>query len=592
MKLNKNNNNPINHEKNINELKSLSLDISESNNIGLNSDILEYSNIIYTLFVNHYNFLVDNKTFYNRDRLIIGKVDIEPVLYAAYFLSGAEGDIKDLENLEYLEENYNYFKKIPDALSYSVGASIGEAHISSLLNINSVSYKIYGICQFNALSNGINIESARFAGENKLNNLIIITVGDSSVKELYESLGFNVYSALNEHDSIDKALNDAKKSDKPSLIIIDKLNIDFDIKNISEIKNKLGVRDIKFAISNDVMEDIQYLINEREKNLEKNFKDSIASLTPESSLILKSLILTNKRVSSSNIVFIPNDGASTLDNSNKLLESYIKNSNNLIFASTNLKEYGSISDSQIFNSNNYKGATINLENNLYSSGFIINGLTESGLRPVLETNAKTARYFIPAVCYARHVSLPVIYILVNDKDDNQDISYLRETTDIDMFTPFDANEVIGSFKAVMNKEEEVSVILVTREESKISESSSINDTARGAYILLNERLSFDGTIICSSSSVNLAVSVREILFSRGLDYRIVSCPNIKRFLKQSEEYKDKVLPVEKRKIIIENSNSTYWNRVVFNNKYILNYKDFKTFSYDAKKFADKIEKLK
>ena len=47
--------------------------------------------------------------------------------------------------------------------------------------------------------------------------------------------------------------------------------------------------------------------------------------------------------------------------------------------------------------------------------------------------------------------------------------------------------------------------------------------------------------------------------TKGIDIRVVSMPNINRFLSQDKEYIDKVLPVEVKKIVIEASSSYSWN---------------------------------
>jgi len=587
MKLKKNNNNPINHTKNLNELTGLSLDINNNLNLSKNEDMLNYSAAVYALFVDHLNFLVDDSTFYNRDRLIIDSKSFLPLLYGMYFLSGRDAEIKDLKDKKYLESNFKIGTICPDALCYSVGAALGERHVKGLLNVDGVSYNIYTFLSPEKLSSGLSYSSARLAVSLKLNNLIAISENKYDLYSEYENLGFNVISTDNNYEKITSALDSAKKSNMPSLVLINTSSYDYDINNISDVKNKLNVRDIEFAISNDVMEDIEYLIDNRVKNLEKTFKSSIANLDSESSLILKALLLNNKRVSSSNIVFMPEDGASNLENSCKLLNSYFDNTNILINTSTDFDRFKNTIGDGVLRDSDYKNVNIDLSLNKHSGSYIINGLTESGLRPVIYSDIRESSYFLPAIEYAKENHLPIIYVLVGKSP--FDITNLRNI-DIDMFTPFDTNELVGSFKAVMSKEEDPSIIVVCEKNMEIFDASSINDTVMGGYVIEKEKLEFDGILVSSSEDVELAIDVSKKLFSKGLDFRVVSVPNLKRFLEQSEEYRDNVLPVEKRKIIIENSSSTYWNKIVFNSKYILNSKDFNELD-DNDAFAKKIESL-
>ena len=78
-------------------------------------------------------------------------------------------------------------------------------------------------------------------------------------------------------------------------------------------------------------------------------------------------------------------------------------------------------------------------------------------------------------------------------------------------------------------------------------------------------------------------------------------PNLGRFLKQDEEYIEKVLPVEIRKIVVEASSSMSWNKLIFNSKYLITldefgasgkYKDvYKKYGFDSESLEEKIENL-
>ena len=78
-------------------------------------------------------------------------------------------------------------------------------------------------------------------------------------------------------------------------------------------------------------------------------------------------------------------------------------------------------------------------------------------------------------------------------------------------------------------------------------------------------------------------------------------PNLGRFLKQDDEYIEKVLPVEIRKIVVEASSSMSWNKLIFNSKYLItldefgasgNYKDvYKKYGFDSESLEEKIENL-
>ena len=78
-------------------------------------------------------------------------------------------------------------------------------------------------------------------------------------------------------------------------------------------------------------------------------------------------------------------------------------------------------------------------------------------------------------------------------------------------------------------------------------------------------------------------------------------PNLNRFLKQDEEYIESVLPVEVRKIVVEAGSSFSWNRLIFNDKYLITLDTFgasgkkddvyKKFGFDVDSLEEKIENL-
>ncbi len=586
MKLFKNNDNPINNIKNINELASLGIDMLSCSKYGNRNNILQYANTVYALIANHLMYVNDNITFANRDRIITSNLGIDNLFYGAYFLGGCSLELDNLKDFKYLEDNYsNLFTSLKDSISYAVGASIGEKHANSL--IPEINYNVYALVNENSLNSGISIESLKLAVNLNLNNLIILSVCNSVNKDVYEALGLNIITTENNYEEINKAILDAKKSNIPSIIYIKPLSFNFDINSDSEIKENLSTRNIPFTISNDVMEDFQYLINERLKDFSSCFDNM--SDSEEIVNLFKSLTLNNKRISSNNVIFIPEEGESTLSSSSKLLNGYYENSKIIFGASTNYSEYGhKIKNFELFSSSNYLGSNLDLSNNLMSAPYIVNGICNAGFRPFLASSLLLASSFLPAIITARNLNLPVIYLFKGNTFETLNVSYLRDISDIDIFRPCDANEVLGTYKAVMSKEEGTSAILLSTHDSTILDSTSINDTIHGGYVAYPEKINLDAILISSGEDVYYAIEISKILFTKGIDVRVVSMPNLKRFLNSSSEYKDNVLPVEKRKIILENSNSSYWNKVIFNSKYILNYKNFELCKIDNRVDTEKL----
>ena len=135
----------------------------------------------------------------------------------------------------------------------------------------------------------------------------------------------------------------------------------------------------------------------------------------------------------------------------------------------------------------------------------------------------------------------------------------------------------------------------------ILEYTKANEVEKGGYIALDPMEKPKGIIITSGEELHLVIEAVKNLKVKGLNIRVVSMPNLGRFLKQDEEYIEKVLPVEIRKIVVEASSSMSWNKIIFNSKYLItldefgasgNYKDvYKKYGFDPESLEEKIEYL-
>ena len=105
----------------------------------------------------------------------------------------------------------------------------------------------------------------------------------------------------------------------------------------------------------------------------------------------------------------------------------------------------------------------------------------------------------------------------------------------------------------------------------------------------------------SGEELHLAIEVAKRLLVKGIEVRVVSIPNLGRFLKQDPEYIESVLPVEVRKIAIEASSSMSWNKLIYNSKYLITLVEFgssgkkndvyKKYGFDIDTLEEKVEDL-
>ena len=135
----------------------------------------------------------------------------------------------------------------------------------------------------------------------------------------------------------------------------------------------------------------------------------------------------------------------------------------------------------------------------------------------------------------------------------------------------------------------------------ILECTNSNDVEKGGYILVDPEKKPDGIIISSGEEIHQVIAAAKMLKTKGIELRVVSIPNLGRFMNQTYEYIEEILPVEVRKIVVEASSSFSWNRIIFNEKYLITldkfgksgkYKDvYQEYGFDSESLANKIEEL-
>ena len=244
-------------------------------------------------------------------------------------------------------------------------------------------------------------------------------------------------------------------------------------------------------------------------------------------------------------------------------------------------------------------------------GAISNGLALCGFRPYASTFLSFSDYLKPAMRLTAMMNLSNIYIFTHDSisvgEDGpthqpiEQLLALRTLPNLDVFRPADANEVIGSYKAIFEKESGPSAITLARNNVPILEETKANEVEKGAYIALDTMKKPMGIIMSSGEELHLVLEVAKRLKTKGIDIRVVSVPNLGRFLKQSDEYIEDLLPVEVRKIVVEASSSFSWNKLIYNSKYIITIDEFgasgkkedvyKKYGFDVDSLEERIEQL-
>ena len=660
MRLVKNNDNPINEGKIISQIRSLGIDMINEAKSGHPGIVLGAAPIIYTLYANHLRFDRDNPNYFNRDRFIMSAGHGSALLYSTLFMAGFDLEIEDLKNFRQINSKTPGHPELGitpgvdmttgplgQGFATAVGVAIAEAHLEARYNKfskNLFDFNTYVLCGDGDLEEGISYEAASLAGTLGLNKLIVLydsndTQLDSNtdivftedIKMRFEACNWNYLKVIDGEDyvSISKAIDEAKKSTKPTIIEI-KTKIGKFSKNegkniihggplekddITNIKSKLNIRDVSFNVSNDTIEDFQDLITKRCNNISESFNEKLEKLNSDIKDEIMYLMSSNKKLDFKDLIYDePEDkqespiitSGKVLNELSKLNQSIIGGSSDVFRATKTL-----IEKEDVFSPKNYKGRNIYFGVREHAMGAILNGLAITGYRPYGATFLTFSNYLMPAIRMGAMLKLPITYIFTHDSislgEDGpthqpiEQLAQLRAIPNLEVFRPCDANEVIGVYKTIMKKENSPAVISLSKNILPILEETNSNEVEKGGYIVRNNLRKLDGIIISSGEEVHIAIEIAKRLNIKGFDIRVVSMPSISRFLENTKDYIEEILPVGIRKIVIEASSKMPWNEIVFNKKYLItldNYgksgkKDdvYKEFGFDIDSLEEKVEDL-
>ena len=648
-------NEPINERKIIDSIRLLAIDMINEAKSGHPGIALDLAPTIYTVYANHLRFDPENPNFYNRDRFVLSCGHASSVLYSTLYMAGFDLTLDDLKNFRQIDSKTPGHPELGvtpgvdistgplgEGFASAVGMAMAGKHTNALLETKDdvIDYNVYVVCSDGDLMEGVSYEAASLAGNLQLDNLIVLydsndisldgklsLSSNNNIRLIYEGMGWNTIEVINSEDlsMLNSAIEQAKNSDKPTLIEVKSIIGQYsklqgtnlchgkplEKDDISSIKEKLGLRDIPFTVSTEALEDFRYIINARCCNLVSDFESRVKKLSDSDKEFLNELMSDEKKITlnSLDLELEKDDPLRTIGG--KVLNAYSKDSRLLFGGSADLfsscKNYVDGGD---FSKDDYSGKNIFFGVREHAMGSILNGLALSGYIAYGSTFLSFSDYLKPAMRMATLQNLPVVYIFTHDSisvgedgpthEPVEQLNSLRNIINLNTYRPCDSNEVIGTYKAIMT-DVKPSAIVLSRNKTRTFEKTSINNVKKGGYIVREEQRGFDGILISSGEDVDSAIEVAERLAVKGFDLRVVSMPSLGIFMNQSDEYIDSIIPVEKKKIVIEKSRKVDWNRIIFNDKYIISLEEYgasgkvadvlKKYGFDLDTLEEKVESL-
>jgi transketolase len=208
-----------------------------------------------------------------------------------------------------------------------------------------------------------------------------------------------------------------------------------------------------------------------------------------------------------------------------------------------------------------------------SSGLALHG----GVRPYAASFFIFTDYGRPAIRLACIMDLPVIYVMTHDSiglgedgTTHQPIEHLasfRAMPHIHVIRPADANEGSYAWRMAIERMDGPTMLVLTRQKLPVFDRKKLADAKgvlKGAYVLSAEKKDDpDVLLIGTGSEVQLIVEAQDKLLKEGIDARVISMPCWEVFRKQSQSYRNEVLPPTcKKRLAVEAGSPEGWEEWV------------------------------
>ena len=593
----------------INSIRNLALDMINDAGSGHPGITLDAAPIIYTLFANHLVFNNDNPSWINRDRFVLSAGHASALLYSTLFFSGYPISLEELKKyrrIDGLPGHPSYNLKIGveattgslgEGFATSVGLAIAEEYLRNLLGKEIINNYTYTLVSDGDLMEGISYEAASLAGSLKLRHLIVLydsngVTMDGKKDKRFEDMGWHtgIVNSGEDYSSIDKAILEAKASDKPSIIEVKTtIGIGTSIAGTNKVhsgplscadlnlvKEKMGITKVPYHISKEAYEYIRNKQTERNKKIYEEWSIRVKQIldnNPKKKDYLK--IIENNLT---NINFLQNievnyDGGMREDmrvtNSN-LMKMIFDVVPQFIGGSSDMgsSTKTNIDSQKAFEIEDYTGRIIHFGVRENLMGAILNGLALSGFRPFGSTMLAFSDNLKPSMRLSAMMNLPVTYIFTHDSisigydgethEPVEELGNIRSIPNMKVFRPADVNELVSSWNYILSNKCACSLILPKEDKGKLY-GSNIISSSKGAYIIKREQGRLAGILIATGSEVETVLEISNELDRKGMFTRVISMPSIEVFNEQTDEYKNSLFETGTKIIAVEASNDKVWN---------------------------------
>ncbi|MGN8542441.1 transketolase [Helicobacter pylori] len=581
-----------------NTLRFLCADMIDKANSGHPGVCLGLADVMVVLSL-HLNLNPTNPKWLNRDRLVFSGGHASALAYSLLHLWGFDLSLDDLKRFRQLHSKTPGHPELHhtegieittgplgQGFANAVGFSMASQYAQTLLDKEAISHKVYCLCGDGDLQEGISYESASLAGHLRLDNLIVIYDSNQISIEGAINISFSEQVKMrflaqnwevlecdgHDYQAINDALEEAKKSPKPTLLIAHTIigkgaiGLEGSEKTHGSPLNKEVLKQSKENAQINPNE--SFIISPKNKmhfeevkvrgvSLEALWEKSLSPKTKEKIHALKNFDFNAINYPA----FKKGESLATRVSNGMILNAIAKECEGFLGGSADLAPSN---NTQLKHSGDFPlGQNLHFGIREHAMGAITNALAAYGLFvPFCATFFVFSDYLMPSMRLSALMKLKALFIFTHDSigvgEDGathqpiEQLSHLRALPHFYAFRPSDAFENKACMQVALSLNAP-SALILSRQNLPVLDEVSKEQVLKGAYVKHDAKDPII-TLVASGSEVSLALESAKILERENIPTQVVSAPCFDLLIEQDESYlkelfKGKVLAIEASRAI-------------------------------------------
>lgn len=585
-----------------NTLRFLCADMIDKANSGHPGVCLGLADVMVVLSL-HLNTNPTNPKWLNRDRLVFSGGHASALAYSLLHLWGFDLSLDDLKRFRQLHSKTPGHPELHhtegieittgplgQGFANAVGFSMASQYAQTLLDKEAVSHKVYCLCGDGDLQEGISYESASLAGHLRLDNLIVIYDSNQISIEGAINISFSEqvktrFLAQNwevlecdghDYQAIHNALEEAKKSHKPTLLIahtiIGKGAIGLEGSEKTH-GSPLSKEVLKQSKENaQINPDESFIISPKNKmhfeevkvrgvSLEALWEKSLSPKAKEKIHALKNFDFNAINYPA----FKKGESLATRVSNGMILNAIAKECEGFLGGSADLAPSN---NTHLKHSGDFPlGQNLHFGIREHAMGAITNALAAYGLFvPFCATFFVFSDYLMPSMRLSALMKLKALFIFTHDSigvgEDGathqpiEQLSHLRALPHFYAFRPSDAFENKACMQVALSLNAP-SALILSRQNLPVLDEVSKEQVLKGAYVKHDAKDPII-TLVASGSEVSLALESAKILERENIPTQVVSAPCFDLLIEQDESYLKELF--KGKVLIVEASRAIEWYR--------------------------------